>query len=280
MAYLSKANTMLKRELESKITGVLESFTYDEIVSDSGAPQEDVLYPFRYYTKSDTCITACLLGEKNLAADAEIMAAAVNALLGAEIDDFVMKIGNSALQKTYPVCGAPSLIDEMDEESDALFDVSAVCDLLSGYGIAEQYITVDLTEKEEKASGIFFRCTVGEKVLCCGYRSGADVVLQMDMLSILDHKKGGKDLKEPVPVVLVASDMPDTAYQVAFGLRRQGLKTEGFISGGSMYEAEEYCNLKGIPTLVWAGDNKVVMKNIQSGETAETTLDRLLGTAK
>ncbi len=47
-----------------------------------------------------------------------------------------------------------------------------------------------------------------------------------------------------------------------------------------MYEAEEYCNLKGIPTLVWAGDNKVVMKNIQSGETAETTLDRLLGTAK
>ena len=43
---------------------------------------------------------------------------------------------------------------------------------------------------------------------------------------------------------------------------------------------EEYCNLKGIPTMVWAGEEKVVMKNIRTSETAETTIEKLLGTDK
>ncbi|MBQ7039359.1 MAG: hypothetical protein IJN39_02220, partial [Clostridia bacterium] len=151
----------------------------------------------------------------------------------------------------------------------------AVSDLLDGYGLLK-FISVDLSQKSD-ADGVCFVGVAGGKQLLKGGRRGASVVLEFNLGEITEHKLSGKEFKDPVSVVLVASDIPDTAYQVAFGLRRQGLRAEGYVSMGSMTDAEEYCALKGIPTLIFAGDEKVTMKNIETGETADTTLEKLLG---
>jgi len=79
-----------------------------------------------------------------------------------------------------------------------------------------------------------------------------------------------------LPVALVASDEPALSFSVALGLRSQGLKVEEYISGGSMIEAEEYADIKGITILLWVSGNTVMMKNLKSGERSETTVDKLL----
>ncbi len=262
MNYKSKANTALCKELTLKLCDVLESFTYEEIELDGETKPNDVLYPFRYYTKDKGTLIAVIEGEKGSLADVELMAVAINMLLAMEIEGFELKIGHSEVK-------------ENDEESEAMDMIDAVCDMLDGYGLSD-YIKPDTTLKLD-FNELCFAGFAGDKKLIEGGRKENSVYLVTNIDAIAEHKKGNVELKEPVPVVLVASDFPELSYQVAFGLRRQGLKTEGYVSGGSMTEAEEYCLLKGIPTLIWATDKTVVMKNIQSGETAETTLEKLLG---
>ncbi len=261
MNYKTKANTALCKELTLKLCDVLESFTYEEIELSDGMKPNDVLYPFRYYTKDKRTLTAVIEGEKGSLADVELMAVAINMLLAMEIEGFELKIGHREAKKN-------------DEESDAMDMIDAVCDMLDGYGLSD-YIKPDAT-LELDFDELCFAGFVGDKKLIEGGRKENSVYLVVNVDAIAEYKKGNIELKEPVPVVLVASDFPELSYQVAFGLRRQGLKTEGYVSGGSMTEAEEYCLLKGIPTLIWATEQTVVMKNVQTGETAETTLEKLL----
>lgn len=262
MNYKTKANTALCKELALKLCDVLESFTYEEIELTDGIKPVDVLYPFRYYTKDKGTLTAVIEGEKGSLADVELMAVAINMLLALEVEGFELKIGHA-------------LAKENDEESEAMDMVDSACDMLDGYGLSD-YIKPDTTLKLN-FDGLYFAGFEDEKKLVEGGRKGNSVYIVVSIDALAELKKGNVELKEPVPVVLVASDFPELSYHVAFGLRRQGLKTEGYVSNGSMYEAEEYCSLKGIPTLIWATEKTVIMKNIQSGETAETTLEKLLG---
>lgn len=261
MNYKTKADTALCKELTIKLCDVLESFTYEEIELVGEAKPNEVLYPFRYYTKDKGTLTAVIEGEKGSLADVELMAVAINMLLALEIESFELKVGHA-------------LARDNGEESDAMDMIDAVCDMLDGYGLSD-YIKPDATLKLG-FDGLCFAGFVGDKKLMEGGRNGETVHLSINVDALSEYKKGNVELKDPVPVVLVASDFPELSYQVAFGLRRQGLKTEGYVSGGSMTEAEEYCLLKGIPTLIWATEQTVVMKNVQTGETAETTLEKLL----
>ena len=270
---LTKANTILKNELTNKITDVLHSFAYDEVAGDVKTALCDCLMPVRYYTKGTFLLTVVIEGEKNLLADAEMAAIAINAMLGMEIEHPDIRLNHGKLN--LDVKGEVSVLDDVEEDSDELDDLYALADILDGYDLAS-FVSVDLTAPTE-SDGLAFSGFAGDtKILSCE-RKGSNVTLVIDLLSAVQFKLGNKELKDPVPVALVASDMADNAYKVAFGLRQQGLKAEGYISGGSMYAAEEYCDLKGIPTLLWVTETKVIMKNIQSGETAETTLEKLLG---
>lgn len=271
MKYLTKANTALMRELEQKIIDVLKSFAYDEVV---GNQPEKEIYPERFFEREKLALTATLEGEIALCADAEIAAVAINSMLAAEIEEFDLKIGHGNVK--MDIKGEMSVLEELDEETEETDDVLAVLDLLDGYGLLK-FTSVDLSMNHENKDGVSFKCFVGEKELLSGGRNGSSVTITFNLGEITEYKLGGKEFKDPVSVVLVASDIPDIAYQVAFGLRRQGLRAEGYISGGSMTDAEEYCALKGIPTLVFAGDETVTMKNIETGESAETTLEKLLG---
>ena len=271
MKYLTKANTALMRELEQKIIDVLKSFAYDEVV---GNQPEKEIFPERYFERDKLSLTATIEGEIALCADAEIATVVINSMLASEIDEFDLKMGHASVN--MDVKGEMSVLEELDEDSDETDDVLAVLDLLDGYGLLK-FTSVDLSLKHENEDGVSFKCFAGEKELAHGGRKGSLFTVTFNLAEITEYKLSGKEFKDPVSVVLVASDIPDTAYQVAFGLRRQGLRAEGYISGGSMTDAEEYCALKGIPTLIWAGDETVTMKNIETGESAETTLEKLLG---
>ena len=273
MAYLTKANTALLRELEQKIIDVLSSFAYDEIISAKEIPLDEIICPYRFYERENFTLKAVFKGDATLCAEAEIIAVAINSLLGIEAEEIDVKIGHGKLDMS--VSGEISVLENLDEENEYTEDVLAVCDLLDGYGLSK-LISADLTKKEG-CDGVCFVGYAGKTKLLSGGRCGTDIVLKIDLKAILDYKLNGTELKEKTPVVLVASDMAETAYEVAFGLRRQGLKTEGYVLGFNMYDAEEYCVLKGIPTLIFAGEEKVIMKNVQTGETAETTLEKLLG---
>lgn len=270
---LTKANTILKNELTNKITDVLHSFAYDEVAGDVKTALADCLPPVRYYTKGTFLLTAVLDGESNLLADAEMAAMAINAMLGMEIEHPDIRLNHGKLN--FDIKGELSALDAVEEDSDDLDDLYALADLLDGYDLAS-FVSVDLTAPVEGDS-IAFSGYAGDTKLISYERKGKTATMVFDLLSAVTFKLGNKELKDPIPVVLVASDMADNAYKVVFGLRQQGLKAEGYVSGGSMYAAEEYCDLKGIPTLLWVTETKVIMKNIQSGETAETTLDKLLG---
>lgn len=260
MNYKTKADTALKNEMYSIVTDVLNSFTYEEVELLEGQQPIDELKPFRYFVRENGKLTAVIDGEKNNLADVEVMAAAINIMLALEVDGFELKVGHGKA-------------NSLDEENDYLDMVDAVCDMLDGYGLSD-YVKPDAAGNS-KYHDLYFCCVSKDKELLDGGRKDDKVELNIDMDLLKEFKKGNAELKDPVPVVLVASDFPELSYQVAFGLRRQGLKTEGYVSGGSMTEAEEYCLLKGIPTLIWATEQTVVMKNVQTGETAETTLEKL-----
>lgn len=276
MAYLTKANVGLIRELEGKVTDVLKSFAYEEILADGILEITEVLYPFRCYKKGKCEISALMLGENSYVADCEIMAIAINSMLACEMENFTLKLGHGKL--SCNVSGSVSALENADLDCDEADDILSICDLLDGYGLAD-FLSVDLNQGKD-FDGVYFTCFSGEKRIMTGGRKGTNLELNIDLKALSEIKTGNTELKDPVPVVLVASDFSETAYKVAFGMRRQGLKVEGYVSGGSMTDAEEYCNLKGIPTMVWAGEEKVVMKNIRTSETAETTIEKLLGTDK
>ena len=83
-----------------------------------------------------------------------------------------------------------------------------------------------------------------------------------------------------LPVAVVGSLEPSKSYKVSFGLRAQGLKIEDFVSGVTYAEMLEYAEQKGIAIAIWADENIVTMKNVRTGETSETTLEKLLGEQK
>ena len=196
--------------------------------------------------------------------------------------------------------GFIDILDDIDTtrlnqtSRDALENIRTVYEILKGYGLGN-YISIDLgmVSQINYYSGIIFKGFArGTGFTVCGggrYDTligefgkslpATGVAIGINRLTNLLYAKKASN-KGLVPIALVASDLPDLAYRVSFGLRAQGLRVESYVLGGTMAEAIDYCELKGITALIWVGDQKVTMTNILSGEVSETTLEKLLNSQK
>ena len=158
--------------------------------------------------------------------------------------------------------------------------------------VLEKYISVDLSIADfpEYYTGMVFKGTVNKTenfVVCSGGRCdnlcknyGRNIkmvagFLETSKITELVYSDSDTDSKL-IPLALVASDIPQLAYKVSFGLRAQGLKVEDFVSGASMIEAIEYGEEKGITIVIWVNEETAIMRNLKTGEMSETSLDKLL----
>lgn len=177
------------------------------------------------------------------------------------------------------------------EAENALANIKRIYKLLCDYDL-EKYISVDLSIADfpEYYTGMVFKGTVNKTenfVVCSGGRCdnlcknyGRNIkmvagFLETSKITELVYSDSDTDSKL-IPLALVASDIPQLAYKVSFGLRAQGLKVEDFVSGASMIEAIEYGEEKGITIVIWVNEETAIMRNLKTGEMSETSLDKLL----
>jgi hypothetical protein len=253
----------LVHKIEKSIADVLESFGYNEVIyplcpSDEAfvkevvvSETEDEICPARVFScvKSGEKMFSAIVGQATDKAKAEQVALLINTMLGLKTDKISVMLGK-----------------EMENAKEHLVNM--------GY---EKFITSD-SYAEDGFCGIL---TETEEVLFTGNEISVNnnnslysfINLEPIINLLIDDCDPASKL---LPVTLVASDDISLSYSVALGLRSQGLKIEEYTGTGSMTDAEEYATLKGITILLWVSGNTVFMKNLKSGETSETTVDKLL----
>ncbi len=255
----------LVHSIEQCLSGVISSYAYNEVIYPYNENIDEVIeeiikeeitdeiLPVRIYSTflNNSMVFSALCGDGASKAAAEQVALMINCMLGLEMDKIMVKLG---------VC----------EKWD---NVKTLLDSY-GYGkfIAPEAVEIDgfvgvLKDSGKTVFNGMYKTVCGKE--CIYSKINLDILL--DTLSF----KAEPDSKL-LPVTLVASDEPSLSFSVALGLRSQGLKVEEYTGNGSMIEAEEYADLKGITILLWVSGNTVMMKNLKSGERSETTVDKLL----
>lgn len=270
MKTILKTECILRRKLEEKIITIFDTYSYDEVkvygekaenyaLALNGAIKTELLdevKPYRIFGFKDDKIYAMIAGIENPASDAEMLVLMINVIIACGIHEFKLEIsGDSA---------------------------KAVAGLMVEYGLSD-YINVKESDDE-----LFEFCGINVadgRSLFSGKRYVKDgikgVYSVIDKEMIVDVLYGGEDLKTGLlPVAIVGSDYPALRHKVAFGLRTQGLKIEEFISLGTMTDMLELAELKGITVSIWADGEKLIMKNMKSGEMTESTIEKLLGENK
>ena len=247
------------------VTGVISSYAYSEVMYNYDADTEsaiekiiateltDEILPVRIYSSllNNSVIFTALCGDDGAKALAEQIALMINCMLGLNLEKITVNTGSS---------------EKWLKASE----------LLKSYGYGKYLAPGNLDydgfvgEIGENGKEIFSGVCKNINAKPCIY-SKIKADTRIDLLS--DNAEPESKL---LPVALVASDEPALSFSVALGLRSQGLKVEEYISGGSMIEAEEYADIKGITILLWVSGNTVMMKNLKSGERSETTVDKLL----
>ena len=239
---------------------------------------------------------------KDLGVDAEELKALIAENNAEKIKAFANKNGADAEVEAF-ILSIPTLFGDLNiydeinmdilgvEAENALANIKRIYKLLCDYDL-EKYISVDLSIADfpEYYSGMVFRGTVNKTedfVVCSGGRCdnlcktfGRNIkmvagFLETSKITELVYSDSDTDSKL-IPLALVASDIPQLAYKVSFGLRAQGLKVEDFVSGASMIEAIEYGEEKGITIVIWVNEETAIMRNLKTGEMSETSLDKLL----
>ncbi len=196
--------------------------------------------------------------------------------------------------------GTISVLDEINYDvlnntaKEALDNLSAVYSILEEYGLGG-YVSIDLgtVSHLEYYTGIVFKGLArGTGFSVCGGgrydklvgefgKSAPATGVAIGINRIVNLLYTGEEPETAMlPVAVVGSLEPSKSYKVCFGLRAQGLKIEDFVSGGTYAEMLEYAEQKGIAIAIWADENVVTMKNVRTGETSETTLEKLLGEQK
>ncbi len=249
----------LKNNIEQTAAKVLETYSYGEVFIPVGdITHEDVcnfvrkelkdeLLPLRIYNLNNHCIFFSLIGENNVKAYGEIILLCVNIALAIDLSDFDIKI---------------SLPQNMEKE---------IKEIVFAYEI-DKHITFE-ESTEFSVTGIY-----KNNIFLSGSSKDDFIYAYFNMDSLLeilytDKIKNATNL----PLVLVGSDNLKYLHQTAFGLRAKGLTVETYIKTGTMYNAEEYAELKNITILMWiTQEGRIIMKNIKNGEMSETTLDKVL----
>lgn len=263
----------LYRKIEDTITNVIESYTFGEIMTDAkdclvkecitAVKTElcDEIFPIRLYNKSKKeKIVACTIGEESIRADAELLSMTINTLLAVGIKEFKITLSHK---------------DKNDDAVEELFGI------LEGFGLSD-FIDVNFEyEGLPLANSFVYECRLNEKTIARGGK-GFDkapfsfvTFIPEEITEIIFNSKI-KELTD-LPVAVVASAAPADSYKIAFGLRAQGLNVREYLKTTSMVDAIEYTEALGSTIIIWVAEDKIVMKNIKTGEMSETTAEKLLG---
>ncbi len=253
----------LKNNIEQTAVKVLETYTYKEIfippAEDASAEIvkaaekyfADEISPLRLYNINNHGIAFSIIKEKSIRAYAEIVLLCVNIALAIDLKDFFINVS-----------AGEEILTELKET-------------VSSYGI-DGYV------KFEKGEKTTFSGNFNGKAFLLGQSGENHISVCFDMEALLellytDKIRNASD----IPLIVVGSENDKALHETAFGLRAKGLTVETFIKKGTMYEAEEYAELKNITILMWiTEEGKIIMKNVKNGEMSETTLDKVLKAAE
>lgn len=222
---------------------------------------------------------AFILGASSPEADAEIIAAAIEAALAAGIDDFSVRFcakGADAglLEKISELCSEDELaaiVAAMPLESDAVKELMhwvKTLRLLTLYGL-EEYVSTG-----ESDCGCVFCGTDGDAVIMTGKKSGDMCGFSFDMKKCARAQDGAPEAS----VVFAEADAQGLAYELAYTLRVNGCLVEGYIGGGDFSDCEEYCKTANAACMLRVfADGTVKIKDFLKGEITETTIGEFLG---
>lgn len=287
-----------------------------------------------------------LIGAYTPEADAEVIAAAIEALLAVGINEFSMEIGQVAFfnglveqagldaEKTEMLreridakdslgikelaskleigddikellSALPSLFGGMEVieranvsglnpvSKSALDNLRRIFELLTLYGF-EKYISIDLgmLQSIDYYTGSIFKgythgvgfpiCAGGryDKLLShFGVDAGAvGVAFGINRIVTALRTNGVRQmLQAESSVIYPETDAEGLAYDVAYTLRVSGCLAEGYIGGGDFNACEEYANRTGAAVMMRVfSDGKLLVKNLESGEVTETTVDAFI----
>ena len=270
MKTILKTECVLRRKLEEKIITIFDTYSYDEIkvygenadtyayALNQAVKEEliDEVKPYRVFGFKDDKIYAMLSGISTALSDAEMLVLMINVIIACGIHEFNIELSGDraraalGLMREYGLSDYIKLLDESEE----------------GF----EFKGINVADKRE-----LFK---GKRYTKDGIKGIYSVIDKETIMAIL---YGNEDLKAGMmPVAIIGSDYPSLRHKVAFGLRTQGLKIEEYILMGTMTEMIEFAELKGIPVSIWADGEKLIMKNMKSGEMTESTIDKLLGENK
>ena len=270
MKTILKTECKLRRKLEEKIITIFDTYSYDEMKiygekTDNYASSLntaiktelfDDVKPYRIFGFKDDKIYAMIAGVQTLMSDAEMLVLMINVIIACGIHEFKLEISGENAHAVSGLMREYGLIDYINvkEENDEIFR-------FKGINVSDEKILFE-----------------GKRYTKDGVK-GVYSVVNKD--TIIDILYGNEDLKAGLmPVAIVGSDYPALRHKVAFGLRTQGLKIEEYILNGTMTDMTEFAELKGITVSIWADGDKLIMKNMKSGEMTESTIDKLLGENK
>ncbi len=255
----------LVHSIQQCVTGVISSYAYSEVMHPYGEDTDiaiekiiaseivDEILPVRIYSSllNNSVIFSALCGDGGIKPLAEQIALMINCMLGLNFEKITVNTGSS------------------EKYLEA-------AELLKSYGYGK-FLAVGAIDYDGFEGVIGKNAKVVFSGICKSVNNKACIISKINTQELLDLLSvNAEPESKMLPVALVASDEPSLSFSVALGLRSQGLKVEEYIAGGSMIEAEEYAELKGITILLWASGNTVMMKNLKSGERSETTVDKLL----
>lgn len=264
----------LYRKIEDTISKVIESYTFGEIITEgkecivkeclTAIKTElcDEIFPVRLYNKrKKERIVACTVGEDGIRADAEILSLAVNSVLATGIKEFKITLSHK---------------EQSDDAVEELFEI------LESFGLSD-FIDVNFDYQGSDLTSTFaFECRYEDKMILRGGK-GYDGKIPYSYVSFMTEELTdiifNSKIKEltDLPVAVVASASPADSYKIAFGLRAQGLNVREYLKTTSMVDAIEYTEALGSTIVIWVAEDKIVMKNIKTGEMSETTAEKLLG---
>lgn len=222
---------------------------------------------------------AFILGASSAEADAEVIAAAIEAALAAGIGDFSVKIRVGAadtglLQKISELCSEDELaaiIAAMPLEKEAaakLLHAVKTLRLLTLYGL-EEYIGVD-----GDADAPDFYGTDGDTVIMTGTKRDGMCGFVFDMEKCARPQESAPEAS----VIFAEKDAQGLAYELAYTLRVNGCLVEGYIGGGDFADCERYCaDTNAACMLRVFADGTVKIKDFLKNEITETTVDEFLG---
>lgn len=223
---------------------------------------------------------AFIAGEASPEADAEIVAAAIEAALVAGIDDFRVRIdtaaGNGLLEKVSELCDEDELaamaegLGLGEKASASLVYSLKVLRLLSLYGL-EDYVC---TKSGDNLGGISFVGTDGDEVIMQGKREGGICGFVFDMTKCARMQEAAPEAS----VIFAEKDAQGLAYELAYTLRVNGCLVEGYIGGGDFAACEKYCKeAKAACMLRVYADGTLKIKDFLKNEITETTIRDFLG---